>query len=60
MLFNTLFSLGGINLIVFISQVILSDPYFIHLLILSFDYVSACLCIDNDSEISTKINDIKN
>ena len=72
MLFNSVFFLGGINLIVFINCVIFYHSYFIHLSIPSFHYVTEFFVIvfffyytgmitplDNDIEISTKTNDIK-
>lgn len=69
MLFNTIFSLGGFNLIIFISRFIFSHD-FINLFIPSFHYVfvyvtvlffytDAITPMGNDSEMSIKANDTK-
>lgn len=70
MLFNTIFSLGGFNLIIFISRFIFSHD-FLNLFIPSFHYVFVYVTVlffystdvitpmGNDSETSIKANDTK-
>lgn len=70
MLFNTIFSLGGFNLIVFISRFIFSHNFvnlfipsfhyvFVDVTVLFFYYTDVITPMGNDPEMSSKANDTK-